>query len=663
MKEYKNLFKPISIGHIRLENRVIMGAMHTGLEYDYEKLARFYEVRVKGGAGLIITGGFSPNKEGLLYEKASIIDAETKLDGHKKLTEKVHDAGGYICLQLLHAGRYAYHKNSVSASAIQSPITPFSPRELKEAEIIKQIDDFTNAAKLAKESGYDGVEIMGSEGYLINQFLAKRTNKRSDEWANGARFPVEIIKKVRAAAGKDFLIIYRLSMLDLVEEGSSWDEVVKLAKEIEAAGADVINTGIGWHEARIPTIAAMVPRAAFSEVTAKLKKNVSIPVVAANRINTPEVAEKIIAEGEADMVSMARPLLADPEFVNKAKNGKADLINTCIACNQACLDHTFEMKMASCLVNPAACHEDEFKIIPAKKIKNLAVVGAGPAGLSFAVTAAERGHKVTIFEAAKEIGGQFNLAKKIPGKEEFYETLRYFNNRLKDLNVKVLLGKEASENDLKNFDEVILATGVTPKIPDVDGLDHKTVMNYIDVLNGREVGKTVAVMGAGGIGIDVSEFLLHGGKHIDTKEFMHEWGIDTEFTARGGIEGIKPEAAKPERKIYLLQRKDKKFGSSLGKTTGWIHLLSLKKNGVTMIGGVTYKKIDDAGIHITANGEEKILKVDSVIICAGQEPKNSLYRNLSSGGAKVHVIGGARDTKELDAKRAIMEGTKLGISI
>lgn len=669
--QYPHLLEPLDLGFVTLRNRVLMGSMHTGLEdraKDYDRLAAYFAERAAGGVGLMVTGGIAPNFAGWVKPFAGALIGSWQVARHRKVTEAVHAEGGRICMQILHTGRYGYHPLSVAPSAIRSPISPFKPRALSERGIRKQIRHFARAAKLAQRAGYDGVEVMGSEGYFINQFTTPRVNKREDGWGGDTesrfRIAVEIVRAVREAVGPEFIIIYRLSLLDLVPDGNTWDEIVAQAKAVEAAGATIINSGIGWHEARIPTIATMVPRGGFSWVTRKLRGEVNIPVVTTNRINTPGVAERILADGDADMVSMARPLLADAEFMRKAAEGRPDEINVCIACNQACLDHAFENKVASCLVNPRACHETELAIRPAEKKKSLAVVGAGPAGLAFSCTAAQRGHDVTLFDASDRIGGQFNMAKRIPGKEEFYETLRYFGRQLELSGVNVRLGTRVSADDLAGFDEVILATGVEPRTPGIEGIDHPSVLGYIDVLAGNaEVGPRVAIIGAGGIGFDIAEFLGDEARGEpeppDVEEFMREWGIDLTLEARGGIKGVKAKPAPLAREIWLLQRKSSKPGKGLGKTTGWIHRLSLGKRGVKMMGGVEYRKIDDAGLHITHDGEEKLLDVDNVIICAGQVPRRELLEPLQRAGITVHLIGGADVAAELDAKRAIRQGTEL----
>ncbi|MBL4833300.1 MAG: NADPH-dependent 2,4-dienoyl-CoA reductase [Pseudomonas sp.] len=671
---YPHLLAPLDLGFTTLRNRTLMGSMHTGLEerpHGFERMAAYFAERARGGVGLIVTGGIGPNEEGSVAHGAAKMSTPEEAEHHKVVTQAVHEAGGKICMQILHAGRYAYSPKQVSASAVKAPINPFTPKELDEEGIEKQIQDFVTCSQLAQSAGYDGVEIMGSEGYFINQFLVKHVNQRTDRWGgsyeNRMRLPVEIVRRVREGVGANFIIIYRLSMLDLIEGGSTWDEVVMLAKAIEKAGATIINTGIGWHEARIPTIATKVPRGAFTKVTAKLKGQVGIPLVTTNRINTPEVAEQVLAEGDADMVSMARPFLADPEFVNKAAAGKSEEINTCIGCNQACLDHTFGGKLTSCLVNPRACHETELNYLPVTQIKKIAVVGAGPGGLSVATVAAQRGHEVTLFDAGEEIGGQFNIAKRIPGKEEFYETLRYFDRMIAKHGVRLVLGKRATVEDLLEFDEVILATGVVPRTPDIPGIDHPMVMGYLDtIMQRRELGKRVAVIGAGGIGFDVSEFITQQGESaaLDNDLFWEEWGIDPALEARGGIAGVQANPHPPAREVYLLQRKVSKVGDGLGKTTGWIHRAGLKSRQVKMVNAVQYLKIDDQGLHVSiAEGEPQVLAVDNIIVCAGQDPLRELQAGLESAGKSVHLVGGADVAAELDAKRAIDQGSRLAAAI
>lgn len=669
--KYKHIFEPLDLGFTTLKNRVLMGSMHTGLEEEkngIDKIAAYYAERARGGVGLIVTGGIAPNIQGWTGPFSARMSSKKHAKHHQKITKAVHAEGGKICMQILHAGRYGYHPFNVAPSAKKSPITPFTPFKLWESGIKRTINDFVNSAKLSKLAGYDGIEIMGSEGYLINQFIAKRTNKRTDNWGgdyeNRMRLPIELVKQTREAVGKNFIIIYRLSMLDLVEGGSSWEEIVKLGKAIEAAGATIINTGIGWHESRIPTIATSVPRAAFTWVTKKMKEEIKIPLITSNRINMPETAEKVLAEGHADMISMARPFLADPEWVNKAKAEKSDEINTCIGCNQACLDHVFQRKVASCLVNPRACHETELNYLPTDNKKKIAVVGAGPAGLAAATISAERGHEVTLFDAASETGGQFNMAKQIPGKEEFYETLRYFNKQIELHNVNLKLETKVSADDLANsdFDEIVLATGIKPRELKIEGSNHSKVLSYIDVLKHKKpVGKRVAVIGAGGIGFDVSEYLSHEGEStaVNVDAWLKEWGIDKTLEARSGIEGITPDFEESPREIFMFKRSKGKFGGNLGKTTGWIHRSTLKKKKVQFIGEVAYNKIDDDGLHYTQNEEQKVLKVDNVVICAGQTPFKELYQPLLDLGKNVHVIGGADFASELDAKRAIDQGARL----
>jgi 2,4-dienoyl-CoA reductase (NADPH2) len=632
-------------------------------------MAVFYAERAKGGVGLIVTGGVSPNWQGWLKPFSIQMTRNKHVKQHQIVTEAVHNEGGKICMQILHAGRYGYHPFSLAPSAIKSPITPFKPFEMSGRRVKSTIKDYAQSAKLAKQAGYDGVEIMGSEGYLINQFIVKHTNKRTDEWGgsyqNRIKFPVEIVKAVREAVGKEFIIIFRLSMLDLIPEGSSWEEVVQLAKALEEAGVNIINTGIGWHEARVPTIATMVPRGAYTWVTEKMKKEVKIPLITTNRINMPQTAEEILASGQADMVSMARPFLADPEIINKSESGREDEINTCIACNQACLDHVFKNKTSSCLVNPKACHETELVSRKTDKVKSIAVVGAGPAGMAFSTEAAKRGHQVTLFDAAKEIGGQFNMAKQIPGKEEFYETLRYFNKQIELTGVKLQLNTKVETEDLKEFEEVVIATGVIPRNPKIPGQENEKVLSYIEVLKGHKpVGKKVAIIGAGGIGFDVAEYLTHNKEenHDDLEVFFKEWGVDMQVEKRGGIEG-KPLKVETPRQIFMLQRSEGKMGANLSKTTGWIHRNSLRNRQVKMISGIQYDKIDDKGLYISKDGKQELLEVDNIILCAGQLPEKSLFTELSDLGIKVHLIGGAYEAAELDAKKAIKQATELALEI
>ncbi len=670
MTPYPNLLSPLDLGFTTLRNRVLMGSMHTGLEdkaAHFPELAEYYAERARGGVGLIVTGGFAPNKTGWLLPLASKLTTSAEAKQHRQLTAPVHDAGGKIALQVLHAGRYAYHPLSVSASSIKAPINPFRPRGLTNHGVKQQINAFANCAALAREAGYDGVEIMGSEGYLINQFLAERTNKRTDAWGGTPekrrRFAVEIVKRTREKVGDDFIIVYRLSMLDLVPGGQRWEDVVALAQEVESAGATIINTGIGWHEARVPTIVTSVPRAAFTWVTGKLKPHVGIPVVTSNRINMPQVAEEALSSGDADLVSMARPFLADPEWIRKAETGREDEINTCIACNQACLDHAFKRKLVSCMVNPRAGHETKLTLLPTRRSKHVAVVGAGPAGLSAATALAERGHSVELFEADDEIGGQFSIARKIPGKEEFAETIRYYRRRLEVTGVKLHLGKRVSAAELTGFDEVVLATGVAPRVPSLPGIDHPKVLSYVDVVrHGKPVGERVAVIGAGGIGVDVSEFLTQtDSPALDLDAWMAEWGVTDPEQAPGGLAQPKPEPS--PRRVYLLQRKKSGIGSGLGKTSGWVHRAALKAKRVEQIPGVAYEKIDDAGLHITVDGTPRLLEVDTVVVCAGQEPVRDLADELRAAGLPVHLIGGADVAAELDAKRAIDQGTRLAAAL
>lgn len=669
---YPNLLAPLDLGFTQLKNRVLMGSMHTGLEEatnGHERMAAYFAERAKGGVGLIVTGGIGPNTEGSTHPNTKNLVTEEDVANHRQITDAVHQHDGKICMQILHTGRYAYSPDQVAPSAIKAPINPFTPRAIDEEEIYKQVDDFVFTSVQAQKAGYDGVEIMGSEGYFLNQFIAARTNQRDDDWGgsyeNRIRLPIEVVRRVREAVGENFIIIFRLSMLDLVVGGSTAEEVVQLGKAIEKAGATIINTGIGWHEAQIPTIATKVPRAAFTWVTAHFRKELSVPVITSNRINTPEVAEQVLVRGDADMVSMARPFLADPDFVRKAEENRADEINTCIGCNQACLDHVFAGQMTSCLVNPRACHETELIIQPATRAKKIAVVGAGPAGLSAATTAASRGHQVTLFDSADKIGGQFNIAKQIPGKEEFYETLRYFGRQIELTGVDLQLNQRVTADQLNSggFDEVIVATGISPRTPDIDGIDHPSVLSYLDVIGDKKpVGQKVAIIGAGGIGFDTAEYLTHSGESTSQSipAFMKEWGIDMSFNSRSGIEGVEPQPEPSPREVYLLQRKVSKVGSGLGKTTGWIHRAGLAMKGVKMMPGCEYQCIDDQGLHIRVGDDEKVLEVDNVIICAGQDPLRELAEGLE---VSYHLIGGADVASELDAKRAINQGTRLAAEL
>ncbi|WDS38206.1 NADPH-dependent 2,4-dienoyl-CoA reductase [Pseudoxanthomonas sp.] len=668
---FPHLLQPLDLGFTQLRNRVLMGSMHTGLEdraADFPRLAAYVAERAQGEVGLIVTGGFAPNLVGWLKPFGGKLSWPWEGRPHRQLTQAAHAHGAKICAQLLHAGRYAFHPLSVAPSRIKAPINPFTPRALSARGIERQIDAYAHAARMARDAGYDGVEVMGSEGYLINQFTAARTNQRDDAWGGDAqrrmRFAVEIVRRVREACGPDFILIYRLSLVDLVEGGNAWSDIAAQARAVEAAGATLINSGIGWHEARVPTIVTSVPRAAFADVTAKLKAEVSLPVIATNRINMPQVAEDILSAGKADMVSLARPLLADPQWVRKARLGQSEKINTCIACNQACLDHVFQNKRASCLVNPRACAETELRYTQVAAPRRVAVIGAGPAGLACATVAAERGHNVTLFESSSEIGGQFNYAKRIPGKEEFHETLRYFNQRLDDTGVTVRLSTHADTDMLRGFDDVVLATGITPRAVDFPGADHAKVVNYVEVLSGRAVpGKRVALIGAGGIGFDVAEFLVQHGasSSLDSKRWMAEWGVDATFEAPGSLIPAQPEA--PAREVWLLQRTPGRPGAKLGKTSGWVHRATLKAKGVRMLGGVEYLGVDDEGLHVRIDGSTQTLPVDTVVICAGQEPRRDLVDALKAAGITPHLIGGADVAAELDAKRAIDQASRLAASL
>ena len=671
-QKFSKLFEPLDLGFTTLKNRVLMGSMHTGLEEHPEgtkRMVAFYGERAKGGCGLIVTGGYGPTKRGATHHDTKMIETPEDIAKHRVITDEVHKYDSKICMQILHTGRYAFNKNPIAPSAIQAPINPFKPEAATAEMIEEELVGFIDLAVKAKEANYDGVEVMGSEGYFINQFTALRTNQRDDEWGgafeNRIKFGVDVVRRIRAAVGEKFIIIFRLSMMDLVEGGCTFEEAVQFGQAIEKAGATIINTGIGWHEARIPTIQTKVPRAAFTWVTAKYKEHFNIPVITSNRINTPEVAEEVLQNGDADMISMARPFLADADFVNKAAQGRSDEINTCIGCNQACLDHIFSGEMASCLVNPRACFETEINIIPTKTVKKIAVIGAGPAGLSASTALADAGHEVTLFDGASEVGGQFNIAKQVPGKEEFSETIRYFTRKLELTGVTVKLNTKVTAAELNDsdFDEVVIATGINPRTPPIEGIEHAKVLNYIDVLrHKKKVGKKVAVIGAGGIGFDVSEYLVHSGKGTsqNIEAYMKEWGVDMTLEARAGIEGVKAQVSAPAREVFLLQRKETKVGAGLGKTTGWNHRTGLKNKQVKMVPSCQYHKIDDAGLHLSIAGERQILDVDNIIICAGQDPARELVEGLKK---PYHLIGGADVAAELDAKRAIKQGLELATQL
>lgn len=677
---YPHVFSPLDLGFTQLKNRIMMGSMHTGLEDDgkegYEKMAAYYAERAMGGVAMIMTGGIAPNMEGLFGAESSALYKPEQVAMHRQVTDAVKAAASdcKMCMQILHAGNLASNHDAVSPSGVQSPISSVVPRELSVDDIERTIDDFVNCALLAQQAGYDGVEIIGSAGYLISTFLLEKTNQRDDQWGgcyeNRMRLACEVIRRVRAVVGDEFIVIFRIAATEMMADGSSWEEVVTLAKAIEAVGATMISTHFSWHQAQVPTISTRVPRAFFARVAGRLRKELRIPLITSNRINTPEVAEEVLSQGLADIVSMGRPMLADPEFVNKASSDRADEINTCIGCNQACLDHIFSHKRASCLVNPRACYETELNYLPVTESKRIAVVGAGPAGLSFAVTAAQRGHKVTLFEASDEIGGHFNLAKKVPGKEEFYETLRYFKRQIELNNVELQLNTRVGLESLKGWDEVVVATGIKGRRPNVVGGEHAKVVTYTEAINGlKPVGSKVAIIGAGGIGFDVAELMSHSGvsASLDADVFAREWGVDFNNHPRGGVQGVQPQVETSGREIFLLQRKTTSVGKNLGKTTGWAHKISLLCKGVEILAGVSYKKIDNAGLHITVNGESRLLAVDNVIMCAGQEPENTLYQQLLSSReidtAKLHIIGGAEVAVEIDAKRAIDQGSRLAAAL
>lgn len=683
---YPKLFSPMDLGHTQLRNRCIMGSMHTGLEEQpdgFERMAAFYAERAAGGVGMIITGGISPNEEGGMVvtdeqgkplAAASKLNTEEEAAGHRIVTDAVHSAAPdcKICLQILHMGPLAYNAGAVAPSPIRSRIGAFSPNELDEAGIEKQIADHAHCAQLAKQAGYDGVEIIGSAGYLLSTFLVEKTNQRTDQWGgsyqNRMRFPVEVVRRVRAAVGPEFIVIFRIAAMDMLQGGMSWDEIALLSKAVEAAGVSMISTHFTWHESQVPTIATMVPRRAFTGVTRRVRNEVSVPVITSNRINMPDVAEAVLADGDADLVSMARPMLADAELMKKSAEGREHEINTCIACNQACLDHTFAMKTTSCLVNPRACHETVLSWTPTTVTKNIAVIGAGPAGLAYATVAAERGHRVTLFDGAEEIGGQFNLAKRVPGKEEFHETIRYYGAMLEKYQVTVKLGARVGAEELADtgFDHIVIATGINPRVPQIPGIDHDKVVGYIDAIKGNKpVGKKVAVVGAGGIGFDVTELITHEGTSsaLDIDLFAKEWGVDFENHPRGGVTGVEPVVHKADRQVWLMQRKDTPVGRGLGKTTGWTKRLLLNRRGVNMINAVEYVRIDDGGLHVLVGGQPKTFDVDTVIICAGQEPERSLYDALEARGLSVELVGGAFEATELDAKTAINQATRLAAAI